>query len=133
MTSSDVFSHVAVVMPALNEEKALPAILERMPEIVDRVVVVDNGSTDATAAVARAHGSNVVREPERGYGAACLAGIRYLSQLPGPPTVVVFMDADGSDDPVDIERVVRPILRDEADIVLGVRNSLSHRSNGHSG
>ena len=111
-------------MPALNEEKALPAILEKMPAIVERVVVADNGSTDSTTAVAHAHGAHVVHESERGYGAACLAGIRYLSQLPRPPDVVVFMDADGSDDPADIELVVRPILQNEADMVLGVRRGV---------
>lgn len=117
-------THVAVLLPALNEEKTLPSILERMPGIIDRVVVADNGSTDGTVAIARAHGADVVHEPERGYGAACLAGIRYLSQLPGPPAVVVFMDADGSDDPIDIGRIVRPIVEDEADMVLGVRRGV---------
>ena len=111
-------------MPALNEEDALPSILVGMPEIVSRVVVADNGSTDATADVARTHGAEVVHEPERGYGAACLAGIRYLSQLTDPPEVLVFLDADGSDDPADIERVAGPILRGDADLVLGVRRGV---------
>ena len=111
-------------MPALNEEDALPQILARMPAIVGRVVVADNGSTDATAEVARTLGADVVHEPERGYGAACLAGIRYLSQLTEPPEVLVFIDADGSDDPADIERVAGPILRGEADLVLGVRRGV---------
>jgi len=84
-------------------------------------VVVDNGSTDRTAAIARAHGAHVVREDERGYGAACLAGIRHLSGQVAPPDVLVFMDADGSDDPTDIDRVAGPILAGDADLVLGVR------------
>jgi glycosyltransferase involved in cell wall biosynthesis len=111
-------------MPALNEQAALPAILERMPQLVGTVVVADNGSTDRTAEVARAHGARVVHEPERGYGAACLAGIRFLSQMPTPPDVLVFIDADGSDDPSDIERVATPILAGEADLVLGVRRGV---------
>lgn len=108
-------------MPALNEEAALPAILDAMPEGVERVVVADNGSTDRTAEVARSYGAEVVREDERGYGAACLAGIHHLATHGPPPDVLVFIDADGSDDPADIVRVVGPIERGEADFVLGVR------------
>ena len=111
-------------MPALNEEKALPAILSSMPDYVDRVVVADNASTDGTAEVARAHGAEVVFEAERGYGAACLAGIRHLSQQSNPPEVLVFMDADGSDDPNEIAQVLAPIQRGEADMVLGVRRGI---------
>jgi glycosyltransferase involved in cell wall biosynthesis len=108
-------------MPALNEEAALPAILDGMPERVERVIVADNGSTDRTAEVARSRGAEVVREDERGYGAACLAGIHHLANHGPPPDVLVFIDADGSDDPADIVRVVGPIERGEADFVLGVR------------
>ena len=112
---------VAVLMPALNEEEALPPILDAMPDRVALVVVADNGSTDRTAEVARRAGAHVVHETERGYGAACLAGIRYLAQLDDPPEILVFLDADGSDDPADLLRVIAPIERDDADLVLGVR------------
>ena len=115
---------IAVLMPALNEEAALPAILAAMPDAVGRIVIADNGSEDRTAAVARDGGADVVHEGERGYGAACLAGISYLAQLDVPPDVLVFIDADGSDDPTDIEAVVAPILADEADLVLGVRRGV---------
>jgi glycosyltransferase involved in cell wall biosynthesis len=115
---------LAVLMPALNEELALPAILGGMPPSVDRVVVADNGSTDATVDVARSYRADVVHEQERGYGAACLAGVRHLAQLPAPPEVLVFIDADGSDDPMDIERVAAPILAGDADMVLGVRRGV---------
>lgn len=108
-------------MPALNEEETLPTILSEMPDAVDRVVVCDNGSTDRTAEIARAHGADVATEPERGYGAACLAGLRHLAALSEPPGVVVFLDADGSDDPSEVLRVAEPVLRGEADLVLGVR------------
>lgn len=111
-------------MPALNEEEALAGILERTPGGVHRVVVVDNGSTDRTAEVARARGAEVVREAERGYGAACLAGIGHLLHVGPPPEVLVFMDADGSDDPSDVERLVAPIVSGDADLVLGVRRGV---------
>ena len=96
MASSEPRTRIAVIMPALNEEKSLPGILSSMPDYVDRVVVSDNGSTDGTAEVARAHGAEVVFEAERGYGAACLAGIRYLSEQTEPPEILVFIDADGA-------------------------------------
>ena len=111
-------------MPALNEEKALPGILSNMPGYVERVVVADNGSTDRTAEVARAYGAEVVFEAERGYGAACLAGVRHLSEQKEPPDILVFIDADGSDDPKEIAHVVAPIQRGEADLVLGVRHGV---------
>lgn len=112
---------VALLMPALNEEDALPAILASIPDLVHRVVVADNDSTDRTADVARAAGAEVVYEAERGYGAACLAGIRHLQHEGDPPDVLVFMDADGSDDPADLESLLEPIRSDGADLVLGVR------------
>lgn len=117
-------TRTALLMPALNEEESLPAILEAIPAWVDRVVVADNGSTDGTAEVARTRGAEVVAEPERGYGAACLAGIRHLEHVGPSPEILVFMDADGSDDPADLERLVTPIRADEADLVLGVRRSV---------
>lgn len=108
-------------MPALDEEESLPAILGSIPPWVDRVVVADNGSTDRTEGVAREWGAEVVHEPRRGYGAACLAGIRYLTQVDAPPDVLVFVDADGSDDPSEMALVVEPIVSGDADMVLGVR------------
>lgn len=111
---------VDVVIPALDEEKSLPLVLGAMPwDWVRRVVVVDNGSTDRTAAVARAGGAQVVAEPERGYGAACLRGLRRLSA--DPPDVVVFLDADFSDFPQELPRVVEPIVAGDAQMVIGSR------------
>jgi glycosyltransferase involved in cell wall biosynthesis len=111
---------VAVVIPALDEERALPGVLAAIPrDLVAEVVVADNGSTDRTPEVARDAGATVVREPRRGYGAACLAGIAALRAR--PPRVVAFLDADGSDDPAELPRVVGPILAGEADLVIGSR------------
>ncbi len=115
-------NRVAIVIPALNEEAALPHVLGEIRAAgVERVVVVDNGSTDSTAAVASDAGARVVREPAKGYGAACLAGMAALSADPQVPEVVAFMDGDGSDDPRVISSLVGPILRGHADFVVGVR------------
>jgi glycosyltransferase involved in cell wall biosynthesis len=111
---------VDVVIPALNEEAALPLVLGDIPrELVRRVVVADNGSTDRTAEVARAHGAEVVHQPERGYGAACLAALDHLRA--DPPDVVVFLDGDHADDATQLGLLLAPLLRGEADLVLGSR------------
>lgn len=110
---------VALVIPALDEEAAIGAVVGAVPRgWVDDVVVVDNGSQDGTGAVAAAAGARVVREPRRGYGAACWAGLRALAP---DIEVVAFLDGDGSQDPAELPRVVEPIAAGRADLVLGVR------------
>lgn len=117
-------STLAVLIPALNEEEALPGLLSQLRHHgIGRVVVVDNGSTDGTNRVARAAGAEVVLEPRRGYGAACLAGIRHLSA--DPPDILVFLDGDQSDDPAVLDRLVDPIRAGEADLTIGVRTPAS--------
>jgi glycosyltransferase involved in cell wall biosynthesis len=106
---------VDVVFPCLNEAQALPGILSRLPQGY-RAIVVDNGSTDDSAAVARAHGALVVSEPRRGFGSAAHAGL-----LAASAPVVAFCDADGSMDPADLPLVVNPVAAGEADLVLGRR------------
>jgi glycosyltransferase involved in cell wall biosynthesis len=116
---------VAVVIPALNEERPLGQVLAELPRsAVREVVVVDNGSTDRTAGVARAAGATVVSEPRRGYGAACLAGLAHLRGH--PPGVVAFLDADASDDPTQLPEVLAPILEGRADLVIGSRTRGGH-------
>jgi len=112
---------VDVVLPALNEEDSLPLVLADLPSPpVRRAVVADNGSTDGTARVARAGGAVVVAAPRPGYGSACLAGLDWLRRN-DPPDVVVFLDADYSDHPEELPRLLAPILDDEADLVIGSR------------
>lgn len=112
---------MAVLIPALDEEEALPAALSALPPgLADRVVVVDNGSRDATAQVAKAAGAEVVAEPRRGYGRACLAGIRQL-RIHDPPEVILFLDADHRHSAADLRAVTAPAAADRADLVLGVR------------
>jgi glycosyltransferase involved in cell wall biosynthesis len=119
---------IDVLIPALDEESSLPLVLAEIPDDwVRRVVVVDNGSTDATADVARAGGAEVVPETQRGYGAACLAGLDHLAK--DPPDIVVFLDADYSDHPDELPRVVEPILRGDAELVIGSR-TIGERQRG---
>ena len=111
---------IDVVIPALDEEAALPHVLAEIPRPpVRRVVVADNGSRDRTADVARAGGAEVVHASRRGYGSACLAAIAHLRA--DPPDVVVFLDGDHSDHPSELPRVVAPILEGRADFVVGSR------------
>ncbi len=117
---------IGVVIPALNEEAAIGRVVDAVPGWVDEVVVVNNASTDATAAVARAHGARVVDENRRGYGVACRAGIGAL----GVSEVIVFLDGDFSDRPEQMARLVDPIVEDEADFVLG--NRVCEERDGHS-
>lgn len=110
-------SRISVVIPALNEANAIGRVLEAIPRWIDEVVVVDNGSTDRTAEVAAEHGARVVSEPRRGYGSACLAGIAAVNA----PHIVVFLDADFSDHPDEMTRLIDPILEGKADLVIGSR------------
>ena len=107
---------VAVVIPALNEVASIGRTLSEIPPCIDRVIVVDNGSDDGTAAVARVHGAAVVCEPRTGYGAACQAGIRHVDA-----ELVAFMDADYSDYPAELEGVIRPVAEGRADLAIGAR------------
>lgn len=108
---------IAVVIPALNEEGAIGRVVADLPTFVDRAIVADNGSTDRTAEVARAAGALVVAEPERGYGAACIAALCHI----GDADIVVFMDGDYSDHAEEMPALVDPIARGDADFVVGSR------------
>ena len=116
---NDAAARVDVVFPCLNEEGALPWILGRLPEGY-RAIVVDNGSTDRSAEVAREHGALVVTEPRRGFGSAAHAGL-----LAATAPIVAFCDADASMDPRDLPRVVDPVESGAADLVLGRRRPTS--------
>jgi len=108
---------IDVVLPVLDEAEALPWVLERMP-VGYRAVVADNGSSDGSPEIAERLGAQVVREPQRGFGAACFAGLSAASS-----ELVCFMDCDGSFDPVDLPRVADPVLAGAADLLLGSRQA----------
>ncbi|OCC14735.1 Glycosyltransferase [Dissulfuribacter thermophilus] len=111
--------NIAVVIPALNEAETIGQVVRSLPEFVDQVVVADNGSQDQTAQEARRAGAVVVFARQRGYGSACLAAIEYLSLR--RPDIIVFMDGDGSDDPEQMEDLLRPIVESRCDLVLASR------------
>ena len=122
---------VAIIIPVLNEEEAIVKVLNDLPEQRRKLVlVVDNGSSDNSAAVARAAGARVLFEPRRGYGRACLRGLSWLEKEHIEPRVVVFLDGDYSDYPAEIELLLRPLLAGDFDFVLGSRTKkvLSRRA-----
>ncbi|MCW3976012.1 MAG: glycosyltransferase family 2 protein [Candidatus Bathyarchaeota archaeon] len=111
---------IAIIMPALNEEKSIEYLIDEIPKnLISQIVVVDNGSTDETAIIAEKKGAIVVEETKRGYGNACLKGIEYLEE--NPPSIVVFLDADYSDNPQYLHALINPIAEKKADLVLGSR------------
>ena len=112
------FLPVAVIIPAVNEEPSIGKVLRDIPPQVQWVIVADNGSTDGTASAAREQGAQVVSEPRRGYGYACLAGI---ANLPAGTEIVVFMDGDYSDYPAELTNLVSALVEHQADLVIGSR------------
>jgi len=120
---------IDVIIPAFNEEAAIGKVLADLPgALVRHIIVVDNNSTDRTARVAAAAGATVVTARRRGYGSACLAGIASLARLEQAPHIVVFLDADYSDHPDELPRLLEPIARG-ADMVIGSR-TLGERESG---
>lgn len=121
------YPRVTIVIPALDEAPSIAGVLAAIPP-VGRVIVVDNGSTDDTARIARNNGAHVVSEPRRGYGQACQAGITAaLSPPEGTPApeVIVILDADQADDPTLLHKLVDPILDGQADFVLSDRTRMA--------
>jgi len=119
-----------VIIPAFNEEGSIDKVIADIPQDwVDEVIVVDNNSTDQTAAVAARAGATVLSQPQQGYGNACLKGIDYAKSMNPTPDIVVFIDGDYSDYPEELPLVVGPIIEDDVDMVIGSR-ALGERERG---
>ncbi|MEM0991574.1 MAG: glycosyltransferase family 2 protein [Bacteroidota bacterium] len=117
---------IDVIIPAYNEEKSIAYVLDEIPkDWVREILVCNNASTDDTARVAAAHGAKVLDQPLKGYGNACLKGIEHLKNKSpeDQPDIVVFLDGDYSDYPEELPKLVRPILTQNMDMVIGSRAS----------
>jgi glycosyltransferase involved in cell wall biosynthesis len=111
---------IAAIIPVLNEEMTLPLVLNDIPEeLIDEVVIVDNGSIDRTPEIAKEWGATLLFEPRRGYGYPCLRAMEYLKA--GNPDIVVFMDGNYSDYPGEAIKLVEPVVREDYDLVCGSR------------
>ena len=111
--------HITVIIPALNESESIGRVITDIPDVVDHVIVVDNGSDDNTDMIARSFGATVVYEKNKGYGAACLAGIRSVGQT----DLIAFIDGDYSDYPEDLIDVVQPVADGRYQFAIGCRQN----------
>ncbi len=122
-----------LIIPALNERSNIDPLFDELAAVREgarfftlrRIILADNGSTDGTPDVAAARSAIIVREPQRGYGAACLKALAWIDHRDDSPDVVVFIDADLSDDPSSMAGLLEPIARGEADLVIGNRRKLA--------
>ena len=114
---------IFVIILALNEEKAIGKVIQSIPKnLVHKIIVVDNNSTDRTALIAQKNGAIIVTEKNKGYGNACLAGINFISSsFSYQPDIIVFMDGDFSDYPEELEKLIYPIIKKNYDLVIGSR------------
>lgn len=120
---------IKVIIPAFNEEDSIAHVIQDIPEIVDEIIVVNNNSTDNTEIQAKKTGATVLFEPRKGYGYACLKGLDYLQKQGIKPEIVVFLDGDYSDYPEELTTLVKPIIDDEVDFVVGARVKHLRESN----
>src|SRR5690606_28134127 len=112
---------IKVIIPAFNEENSIAKVIEEIPDIVDEIIVVNNNSTDATSEIAKKAGATVLSENKKGYGYACLKGLQYISSQPIKPNIVVFLDGDYSDHPQELLNIIKPVIEQDMDLVIGAR------------
>lgn len=114
-------SIVKVIIPAYNEANSIAKVIKEIPKMVDEIIVVNNNSIDDTKKNAEQAGATVLYESRMGYGYACLKGMEYIAGLETKPDIIVFLDGDYSDYPKDLTKVIKPILEDDVDFVIGSR------------
>lgn len=112
---------ITVIIPAFNEEHAIGKVIDAIPDFVNEVIVSNNNSKDSTSEVAKAHGATVVFQPESGYGNACLKAMSMVAEKPTKPEIIVFLDGDYSDYPDELPILIKPIMEDGMDMVIGSR------------
>ena len=112
---------IKVIIPAFNEEASIAKVISEIPASVSEIVVVSNNSTDDTVVNAEKAGATVLSETNKGYGYACLCGIDYISKQSKLPEIIVFIDGDYSDYPEELDKLVKPILEQDIDLVIGAR------------
>jgi len=112
---------IKVIIPAFNEEASIGKVISEIPDLVSEIIVVSNNSSDQTETVAKMAGATVLREPQKGYGYACLKGLGYIASQEIKPDIVVFLDGDYSDYPQDLHKIVTPIINNNMDLVIGSR------------
>ncbi len=113
--------NIKVIIPAYNEADSIALVINDIPSIVNEIIVVNNNSTDKTAEVAEKAGATVLFQPQMGYGYACLKGMGYVATLSEKPDIIVFMDGDYSDYPEQLIEIVKPIIENNTDFVIGAR------------
>ena len=113
---------IKVIIPAFNEQDSIGHVIGDIPSSVDEVIVISNGSTDNTEAVAAQAGATVLKEARKGYGYACLKGLQHIADSDPKPDIVVFLDGDYSDYPEQLTEIVQPILDENLDMVIGARD-----------
>ncbi|WP_445957989.1 glycosyltransferase family 2 protein [Yeosuana sp.] len=121
--------NIKVIIPAYNEEHAIANVINDLPKIVSEVIVINNNSTDNTEKKAIETGATVLTEINKGYGYACLKGMDYIANQPIKPDIVVFLDGDYSDYPEELTALVKPIIEDNIDLVIGARVKELRESN----
>jgi glycosyltransferase involved in cell wall biosynthesis len=121
---------ISVIIPAFNEENGVGQVINEIPKtLVQEIIVVNNASTDATEYIASNAGATVLREPIPGYGRACLQGMTYIANSDHKPDIIVFLDADYSDYPEDMHEIIKPIVEQNMDLVIGSR-ALGNKESG---
>ena len=114
-------SIIKVIIPAYNEQESIANVITEIPSVVSEVIVVNNNSTDNTVLVAENAGATVLTETQKGYGHACLKGMKYIASEDEKPDIIVFLDGDYSDYPEELTKIIAPILTNNIDLVIGAR------------